>query len=142
MLIREILHSGGRANPNPCRVRHTTTGPPARVAQGAKANARRPVHVPSVQDRAKPESRQWARRVSNLRPLACEASALPLSYAPWPASVYPRRLQVRDLNGSVATSRQPCGPRTVTRPDPEAVSRPPENEKVSKVDGGDANESD
>src|SRR3954466_3033925 len=25
---------------------------------------------------------QWARRVSNLRPLACEASALPLSYAP------------------------------------------------------------
>jgi hypothetical protein len=26
--------------------------------------------------------RQWARRVSNLRPLACEASALPLSYAP------------------------------------------------------------
>ena len=28
---------------------------------------------------------QWARRVSNLRPLACEASALPLSYAPWRA---------------------------------------------------------
>ena len=27
-------------------------------------------------------SDQWARRVSNLRPLACEASALPLSYAP------------------------------------------------------------
>jgi hypothetical protein len=26
--------------------------------------------------------RLWARRVSNLRPLACEASALPLSYAP------------------------------------------------------------
>ena len=26
--------------------------------------------------------RGWARRVSNLRPLACEASALPLSYAP------------------------------------------------------------
>ena len=31
----------------------------------------------------------WARRVSNLRPLACEASALPLSYAPGErASVY------------------------------------------------------
>src|SRR5947209_9023734 len=28
---------------------------------------------------------KWARRVSNLRPLACEASALPLSYAPWTA---------------------------------------------------------
>ena len=27
-------------------------------------------------------SGRWARRVSNLRPLACEASALPLSYAP------------------------------------------------------------
>ena len=25
---------------------------------------------------------QWARLVSNQRPLACEASALPLSYAP------------------------------------------------------------
>ena len=25
----------------------------------------------------------WARLVSNQRPLACEASALPLSYAPW-----------------------------------------------------------
>ena len=33
----------------------------------------------------------WARRVSNLRPLACEASALPLSYAPWtPESIGPR----------------------------------------------------
>ena len=31
----------------------------------------------------------WARRVSNLRPLACEASALPLSYAPWNLAVYP-----------------------------------------------------
>jgi hypothetical protein len=28
------------------------------------------------------QNTQWARRVSNLRPLACEASALPLSYAP------------------------------------------------------------
>ena len=27
-------------------------------------------------------ARRWARQVSNLRPLACEASALPLSYAP------------------------------------------------------------
>src|SRR3954468_18175860 len=84
----------------------------------------------------------WARRGSNLRPLAGEASALPLSYAPWPASVYPWRLQVRDLNGSLATSQQPCGPRTVTRPDPEAASRAPENEKISKVDGGDANASE
>jgi hypothetical protein len=37
--------------------------------------------------------RRWARRVSNLRPLACEASALPLSYAPWtPESIGLRRL--------------------------------------------------
>ena len=27
-------------------------------------------------------SEWWARQVLNLRPLACEASALPLSYAP------------------------------------------------------------
>ena len=32
----------------------------------------------------------WARRVSNLRPLACEASALPLSYAPGWCIVGPR----------------------------------------------------
>ena len=32
-------------------------------------------------------TRKWARRVSNLRPLACEASALPLSYAPESASL-------------------------------------------------------
>ena len=30
----------------------------------------------------------WARLVSNQRPLACEASALPLSYAPGSRSVY------------------------------------------------------
>ena len=30
---------------------------------------------------------RWARQVLNLRPLACEASALPLSYAPGPGSV-------------------------------------------------------
>ena len=30
---------------------------------------------------------RWARRVSNLRPLACEASALPLSYAPGAAAL-------------------------------------------------------
>ena len=44
------------------------------------------------QSRATPETQKprrsavpgrWARRVSNLRPLACEASALPLSYAPY-----------------------------------------------------------
>ena len=34
------------------------------------------------------EADLWARRVSNLRPLACEASALPLSYAPWEARFY------------------------------------------------------
>ncbi|MDX6676968.1 MAG: hypothetical protein QOE31_1020 [Solirubrobacteraceae bacterium] len=33
----------------------------------------------------------WARRVSNLRPLACEASALPLSYAPYRVADCTRR---------------------------------------------------
>src|ERR1022692_4298858 len=35
--------------------------------------------------------RQWAQQGSNLRPLACKASALPLSYAPVPPSGYPGR---------------------------------------------------
>ena len=50
---------------------HTAVGHgPARVAQRTqKARRSGPFVV-------------WARRVSNLRPLACEASALPLSYAP------------------------------------------------------------
>ena len=43
---------------------------------------------------------QWARRVSNLRPLACEASALPLSYAPQGS---------RDCRGRAAT--RPVAPR-------------------------------
>ncbi|MEA2521972.1 MAG: hypothetical protein QOI81_1618 [Actinomycetota bacterium] len=36
-----------------------------------------------VRDGTSPATeREWARQVLNLRPLACEASALPLSYAP------------------------------------------------------------
>src|SRR6185312_7115426 len=37
---------------------------------------------------------RWARRVSNLRPLACEASALPLSYAPSAVDCIDRRVPV------------------------------------------------
>jgi hypothetical protein len=33
--------------------------------------------------------KQWAQQGSNLRPLACKASALPLSYAPVPPSGIP-----------------------------------------------------
>ena len=36
-----------------------------------------------------PHVRRWARQVLNLRPLACEASALPLSYAPESGRVAP-----------------------------------------------------
>ena len=52
--------------------------------------------------------RSWARRVSNLRPLACEASALPLSYAPqgW-------------RHCRTAAGLTPCGSaRAVPRPPP------------------------
>ena len=38
--------------------------------------------VPNELGRFAGINHRWARRVSNLRPLACEASALPLSYAP------------------------------------------------------------
>src|SRR3954471_17827952 len=41
----------------------------------------------------------WARRVSNLRPLACEASALPLSYAPWQGVSLPPRFAAPRLEG-------------------------------------------
>src|SRR4051794_14945680 len=44
-------------------------------------------------------SGRWARRVSNLRPLACEASALPLSYAPWRSD---RSVRARGTGGWVA----------------------------------------
>jgi hypothetical protein len=37
----------------------------------------------------------WARQVLNLRPLACEASALPLSYAPVGRAAYHRRNRLR-----------------------------------------------
>jgi hypothetical protein len=36
------------------------------------------------------DSREWARVVSNHRPLACEASALPLSYAPGKGTIVRR----------------------------------------------------
>src|SRR4051812_13353335 len=60
----------------------------AAIAIGARRRAEPAVVIPmqphrprrAGHDRDIPE---WARRVSNLRPLACEASALPLSYAPW-----------------------------------------------------------
>src|SRR5439155_26405440 len=41
---------------------------------------------------------QWARLVSNQRPLACEASALPLSYAPSEGDSRPRASRERELN--------------------------------------------
>jgi hypothetical protein len=40
---------------------------------------------------------RWAREVLNLRPLACEASALPLSYAPLCFRRSARGLSVRGL---------------------------------------------
>src|SRR3954467_9508029 len=43
----------------------------------------------------------WARRGSNLRPLACEASALPLSYAPWQGVSLPPRFAAPRLEREV-----------------------------------------
>jgi hypothetical protein len=52
-------------------------GPFDAVRSGRSAHASDPKNPPICRDFGR-----WARRVSNLRPLACEASALPLSYAP------------------------------------------------------------
>src|SRR5687767_5513526 len=57
---------------------------------------------------------RWARRVSNLRPLACEASALPLSYAPSNVAVYPVhrgppvKRGLREIDE--CSGRDPCTP--------------------------------
>src|ERR1700679_1882505 len=72
-----------------------------RLRRGAPRNLRagqielqsRPRHPEWLRSSTKMSQsvRIWARRVSNLRPLACEASALPLSYAPWATESIGRR---------------------------------------------------
>jgi hypothetical protein len=54
--------------------------------------------------------REWARLGSNQRPLACEASALPLSYAPEECNLpeNDRGLVSRGLEWSEVTLRRPC----------------------------------
>lgn len=59
--------------------------------RGVHRGRRTPPPLPTRQRHLLPGVRpsQWARLVSNQRPLACEASALPLSYAPFcPANPY------------------------------------------------------
>src|SRR3954452_9819127 len=55
----------------------------ASVSAKARDFALRELERPNAEGPAEQGLPGWARRVSNLRPLACEASALPLSYAPW-----------------------------------------------------------
>src|SRR6059036_495341 len=59
-----------------------------------------------------PATRWWARQVLNLRPLACEASALPLSYAPGNPRVAPKEW---------ATARARVAP----PPSPDLAARTP-----------------
>jgi hypothetical protein len=76
---------------------------PKRVGRGRRLRRpRRPGYR-----RACGDFRRWARRVSNLRPLACEASALPLSYAPSGTS---------QSNRGRAASAPPATTRTGGRP--------------------------
>ena len=49
----------------------------------------------------------WARRVSNLRPLACEASALPLSYAPFALQMPPFCLRDTQVLPKLKTKVRP-----------------------------------
>ena len=62
---------------------------------------------------------EWARRVSNLRPLACEASALPLSYAPSGADDSTRRGLARG-----ARAWDPAGSMSRTVPNERRVDGP------------------
>src|SRR6059036_946252 len=64
-----------------------------------------------------PATRWWARQVLNLRPLACEASALPLSYAPGFERVAPSRGRHGAEKETAARARvappsiaEPCSP--------------------------------
>src|SRR5689334_21095097 len=51
----------------------------------------------------------WARQVLNLRPLACEASALPLSYAPQgPVTITPH-MKRRRVPAARRRSNRPSG---------------------------------
>src|SRR5207253_3209936 len=59
------------------RARRRATG--AMTARSARGPAS---FLPRTAPRQRVGDLEWARLVSNQRPLACEASALPLSYAP------------------------------------------------------------
>src|SRR6185369_1422406 len=61
------------------------TGVTARSLGFSEANRARPKSLVSLR------KRWWARQGLNLRPLPCEGSALPLSYAPDLALVYRRK---------------------------------------------------
>ncbi len=89
-----VRHCGG---PRASRLRHCG----ARIAPHRPANR---AASPGLRGCAQPFARcdPWARRVSNLRPLACEASALPLSYAPSGASSLARPLRRGQLTGSAS----------------------------------------
>ena len=73
------------------RLKALREGPiPAQKGTGALLNGSRTASTSPRKAETAPQSRhflRWARRVSNLRPLACEASALPLSYAPCGSAV-------------------------------------------------------
>ena len=65
---------------------------------------------------------EWARLVSNQRPLACEASALPLSYAPQGSADCTAR---RRAAGPRAGRRSRCAPSPTGRGPSLARARPP-----------------
>ena len=64
--FRRLPRTACASDPPPCGITVLPFGPAAREPDGALASL----------------SSWWARQGLNLRPLACEASALPLSYAP------------------------------------------------------------
>jgi hypothetical protein len=71
------------------RVESSPAGPPVPPARILVSRPAGPVATP-VKRAAYADRGGWARLVSNQRPLACEASALPLSYAPGKGSIVRR----------------------------------------------------
>ncbi len=73
----------------------------------------------------------WARLVSNQRPLACEASALPLSYAPGAAILRSQALASRadrarrGVSGALNPQSAPAGPNSPPRGVPRGTPRRP-----------------
>src|SRR5690606_34369436 len=81
----------------------------------------------------------WARQVSNLRPLACKASALPLSYAPGVAGkAYPVGGGSRETGQEAGVSLVRAAARRSVGVGVEEAGRAPKDVRARRMGGGGA----